>query len=1128
MTETLSPAQSGTESPDPAPARVPAPSPAPTSTSTSASSVTPPPVPVVDISDSDPRITPVLHHMELLRSHGSPLVVRRHGRDLLLVSDLALVTELADEQRFSKFVGPALENVREFVADGLFTAYNDEPNWAKAHDILMPAFSLGSMRTYHPVMLDVARRLIGSWDRDAASATPVDVADDMTRMTLDTIGLTGFGFDFGSFERDGTHPFVEAMVRCLDWAMTKLARVPGTDHTARDAAFRADAAHLAAVVDEVVAARTADAGTSGPDDSGRDTPDARDLLGLMLTATRPSDGPDGTTLDLENIRNQVITFLIAGHETTSGALSFALYHLAKDPSALRLVQREVDELWGDTADPEPSYEDVGRLRHTRQVLNEALRLWPTAPGFQRQARHDTVLGGRLPLSAGQGVLVVTPMLHRDPVWGDNPELFDPARFGPEAEAGRSPHAYKPFGTGERACIGRQFALHEATMLLGMLVHRYRLIDQDDYRLELKQTLTIKPDGFTLTPVRRTPADRAANRAALPAPTVRPAAPSAPAHAAGDARRLPSWVRRGTGLLLLHGSNYGTCRDFAAQLADSAGALGCDTAVASLDEHAGRLPTDRAVVIVAASYNGQPTDDAAAFLRWLERAEPGDVAGVTYAVLGVGDRNWSATYQRVPTLVDERLAALGATRLVDRVAADASGDLTAAVGEFTDALRTALLERHGDPDAVAEPVRTAVDDGPAHTVTEITGGPLDALAARHGMAAMTVTQTASLTDPGHPRAKRLVRLALPEGTTYRTADHLTVLPANDPGLVARAAGLLGVRLDTVLSIAPSRPGGAGGSRGAAIAVDRPLTVRELLTHHVELQDRPTEGQFATLAALNPCPPERAALGALAEDARARAADHRTLLDLVEDHPALRTALTWPVLLDLLPPLRPRHYSVSSAPVTDPRHADLMVSLLDAPARSGRGRRRGTGSGHLHTVRPGDTVFARVQPCREAFRVSPDDHASTPLIMVAAGTGLAPFRGAVADRRALADGGARLAEALCFFGCDGPDTDYLYAEELRAAERAGAVSMRPAFSAAPAGDVRYVQHRIAAEGDEVWALLEAGARVHVCGDGARMAPGVRETLRGLYLRRTPGADEAAAHGWLQSLADRGRYVEDVYAG
>ncbi|PIB03991.1 hypothetical protein B1C81_35160 [Streptomyces sp. HG99] len=157
-------------------------------------------------------------------------------------------------------------------------------------------------------------------------------------------------------------------------------------------------------------------------------------------AVHPSDG---TTLDRENIRHQVITFLIAGHETTCGTLAFALYHLAKHPVALRLVQREVDELWGDTPDPEPTFEDVGRLRLTRQVLNETLRLWPAAPGFGRQACQDTVLGGRIALRAGQGVRIITPMLHRDPAWGDNPEAFDPFRFSPEAKAARSPHAFKP-------------------------------------------------------------------------------------------------------------------------------------------------------------------------------------------------------------------------------------------------------------------------------------------------------------------------------------------------------------------------------------------------------------------------------------------------------------------------------------------------------------------------------------------------------------------------------------------------------------------------------------------------------------------------------------------------------------
>ncbi|MFF3333922.1 cytochrome P450 [Streptomyces sp. NPDC002888] len=1041
-----------------------------------------PGVPVVDISATGPGLTPIQQVMDLMREHGPVLVRRLHGRDALFVSDLDLVSDLADERRFAKHVGPALENVREFTTDGLFTAYNDEPNWAKAHDILMPAFALGSMRTYHPVMLKVAHRLIESWDRAARAGVPVNVPDDMTRMTLDTIGLAGFDYDFGSFERDEPHPFVESMVRCLEWAMTRLARVPGQDHSAADASFRADADYLAQVVDDVIASRT------GTDQSG-----AEDLLGLMLSAEHPADG---TTLDPANIRNQVITFLIAGHETTSGAMSFALYHLAKHPTALRLVQREVDALWGDTADPEPTYDEVGRLTYTRQVLNEALRLWPTAAAFSRHALQDTLLGGRIPLSAGQAVTVLAPMLHRQPVWGDNPELFDPSRFTPEAEAARSAHAFKPFGTGERACIGRQFALHEATMLLAMLVHRYRPSDHADYRLTVKETLTLKPEGFTLTLAPRTAADR--THAPLPGAVPVQVGESV------DTAALPTRVRPGTGALFLHGSNYGTCREFAAQLADEAAAIGCETQVAALDDFAEGLPTDRPVVITAASYNGRPTDDATAFAAWLEDTH--DLSGVTYAVLGVGDRNWAATYQHVPTHVDERLAELGATRLTDRTAADASGDLTGAVRAFTARMRTALLEQYGDPDA------TAPGDEPtaAYEVRALTGGPLDALADRHGLVPMTVTEAYDLTAPGHPRRKRFVRVALPEGTTYRTADHLTVLPANAPALVERAATALGVDLDTVLDIRPTRP------RRDGLAVDRPLTARQLLTHHVELQERPTAAQLAVLSAANPCPPERMALAALT-------GDPRTLVEVIEDFPALRGALDWPHLLDLLTPLRPRHYSISSSPAVDPGHADLMVSLLEAPARSGNGVYRGTGSGHLVDIEPGDTIHARVQPCREAFRID----GTAPVVMVAAGTGLAPFRGAVADRTAALASGAELAPALCYFGCDAPDADFLHAEELRAAEAVGAVSLRPAFSAAPEGEVTFVQHRIAAEADEVWDLLNSGARVYVCGDGSRMAPGVRDAFRMLYRDRTPDSGEADAEQWLDGLIAAGRYVEDVYA-
>ncbi|WP_322871342.1 bifunctional cytochrome P450/NADPH--P450 reductase [Streptomyces goshikiensis] len=1069
--------------------------------------------PVVDVSDTGMTSTPLQTAMGHARRLGPVFVQRFHDRETVFVSSAELVEELSDEQRFVKGIGPALENVREVAADGLFTAYNDEPNWAKAHDILLPAFALTSMRTYHPHMLRVAKRLIGSWDArftaGAGISAPVDVAEDMTRMTLDTIGLSGFGYDFASFERERAHPFVRALVRALAHSQAKLGRVPGADHTAEDAAFAEDAAYLARVVDEVIEQRKASGDTS-----------TDDLLGLMLGSPHPRSGE---VLDEANIRNQVITFLIAGHETTSGALSFALYHLLKNPAVLHLAQAETDALWGDDPDPEPSFEDIGRLRYVRQVLGEALRLWPTAAAFAREARADTVIGGRYPVRAGQRMVVLTPMLHRDPVWGDNVEEFDPDRFAAEAEAARSPHAYKPFGTGERACIGRQFALHEATMLLGMLVHRYRFVDQGRYELRVKETLTLKPDGFTMALGRRTPADRSRNRAALGA--VLPAAHGEDTRAP-DTGACPTRAVAGTTLTLLHGSNFGTCRAYARDLAEAAAELGFATRVAPLDDHRdGGLPTDGPVVVVAASYNGRPTDDAAAFVSWLTQAGPGAAAGVHYAVLGVGDRNWAATYQQVPALIDGRLASAGAARLMDRGEADASGDLAGAVRGFTAALRRTLLERYGDPASVAtSPAEEA--PGPVYEAVEVTGGPLDALARRHGLQPMTVTHTGDLADLGHPagRAKRFLRIALPEGVGYRTADHLAVLPANDPGQVERAARVLGVDPESVLNIRARRSG------RTALPLDRPVSVRELLARFVELQAPVTAGQAAVLAAHNPCPPERAALERIAAEADGAGGAGGTrpgsLVDLVEEHPALRGRLPWPVLLELLEPLRPRHYSISSSPSAGPERADLMISLLEAPHRSGRdGVFRGTGSSYLHRVRPGDTVLARVQPCREAFRVPHDER--TPVIMIGAGTGLAPFRGAIADRRALRAAGAELAPALCYFGCDHPEVDYLHRAELEDADREGAVSMRPAFSLAPEGGVRFVQHRIEAEGEEVWRLTEAGARIHVCGDGSRMAPGVREAFRELYVRYS-GKDASTASEWLRELEAEGRYVEDVYVG
>ncbi|MGV9842315.1 cytochrome P450 [Streptomyces fungicidicus] len=436
------------------------------------------------------RSAPVQDSLKYARRLGPIFRRNAFGKEFVFTWGAGLVADLADESRFAKHVGLGVANLRPVAGDGLFTAYNHEPNWQLAHDVLAPGFSREAMAGYHPMMLAVAERLTEHWDRAAAGGSAVDVPGDMTKLTLETIARTGFGHDFGSFERPRPHPFVTAMVGTLTYAQ-RLNSVPAplTPLLLRGASRRnaADIAHLNRIVDEVVRVRRAGGGSGDGD-----------LLDRMLETAHPETGE---RLSSENVRRQVITFLVAGHETTSGALSFALHYLSRHPDVAARARAEVDRVWGDGE--APGYEQVARLRYVRRVLDESLRLWPTAPAFAREARADTVLGGEHPMRRGAWTLVLTPMLHRDPeVWGADAERFDPDRFDARAARGWAAHTFKPFGTGARACIGRQFALHEATLVLGLLLRRYELRADPAYRLRVTERLTLMPEGLRLWPERR--------------------------------------------------------------------------------------------------------------------------------------------------------------------------------------------------------------------------------------------------------------------------------------------------------------------------------------------------------------------------------------------------------------------------------------------------------------------------------------------------------------------------------------------------------------------------------------------------------------------------------------------------
>nr|WP_296772753.1 cytochrome P450 [Rhodococcus sp. (in: high G+C Gram-positive bacteria)] len=404
------------------------------------------------------------------------------GRQYVLVSGADLVGELCDEDRFVKHVSPAIEGLRSIGGDGLFTAHSYEPNWQKAHDLLRPAFAQSAMRSYHSIMLDVACDLMTHW----RSHDVVDVSPDMTKLTLDTIGRTGFSYSFDSFTRERPHPFVDAMVGVLSHNQRReIVAVPWLADIVFKRADRRNAEnqrYLAEVLDDIVRTRR-DSGTSG---SG-------DLLDIMLDAARDSQNPNA--LSEVNIRQQILTFLIAGHETTSGALSFALYYLSRNPEVLAAARAEVDEVWGSA---QPEFEQVPKLRYVRRVLDETLRLWPTAPAFAREAREDTSIGGLHEMKKGDWAFVLIPGLHRDPVWGDDPDAFDPDRFLSANVRARPGHVYKPWGTGERACIGRQFAIHEAVLVLGKILQQFDFQVDPAYRLKIEERLTLMPKDFRLS------------------------------------------------------------------------------------------------------------------------------------------------------------------------------------------------------------------------------------------------------------------------------------------------------------------------------------------------------------------------------------------------------------------------------------------------------------------------------------------------------------------------------------------------------------------------------------------------------------------------------------------------------
>jgi cytochrome P450/NADPH-cytochrome P450 reductase len=1064
----------------------------------------PPTKPVVGNMLSLDSTAPVQHLARLAKELGPIFWLDMMGAPIVIASGYDIVNELSDEKRFDKAVRGSLRRVRAVGGDGLFTADTKEPNWSKAHNILLQPFGNRAMQSYHPSMVDIAEQLVKKWDRLNAD-DEIDVVHDMTALTLDTIGLCGFDYRFNSFYRRDYHPFVESLVRSLETIMmTRGLPLEKLWMHRRNSDLTADVAFMNKMVDDVIAARRGDG----------DAESRKDMLNAMLTGV---DKATGEQLDDVNIRYQINTFLIAGHETTSGLLSCTLYALLKHPEVLKKAYEEVDRVLGPDLNARPTYQQVTQLTYITQILKEALRLWPPAPAYGIAPLQDEVVGGKYKLKKNTFITVLVLALHRDPkVWGPHPDVFDPENFSREAEKNRPLNAWKPFGNGQRACIGRGFAMHEAALAIGMILQRFKLIDHQRYQMHLKETLTIKPDGFKIKVRPRTDQERGAFAGGTVA--VKPVVATS---------AVPTRARPGhnTPLLVLYGSNLGTAEELATRVADLAEVNGFATKLASLDEYVGKLPEQGGVLIFCASYNGAPPDNATEFVKWLGSGLPKDAfSKVRYAVFGCGNSDWAATYQSVPRLIDEQLAAHGAKNLAARGEGDARGDLDSQFDAWFVKAAPAAVKELG----VDTSFSRSAGDAPLYSVESVAPTTVNAAVALGGASPMKVLVNTELQNRSGPnasdRSTRHIEVQLPEGLKYRVGDHLSVVPRNDPALVDSVARRFGF-----LPADQIRLHVAEGRRGQLPAGDA-VSVGRLLTEFVELQQVATRKQIQIMAEQTRCPVTKPKLLSYVGDDDASMERYRaevllkrkSVFDLLEEFSACE--LPFNAYLEMLSLLAPRYYSISSSPSGDPARCSVTVGVVEGAASSGRGVYKGVCSNYLAGRRAGDTILATVRETKVGFRL-PDDP-RVPIIMIGPGTGLAPFRGFLQERAARKAKGAALGPSLLFFGCRHPDQDFLYADELKAFAAQGITELHTAFSRTE-GPKTYVQDVIAAQKDKVWTLIEQGAIVYVCGDGGKMEPGVKAALMAIY-RERKGADDAAAARWIEEMGTANRYVLDVWAG
>jgi cytochrome P450 len=377
---------------------------------------------------------------------------------------------LVDDHRTFTKQTRGYDLLRLFLGNGLVTSEGDV--WLRQRRIMQPAFHKKRIAGFAELMVRAAEDLVRAWEKPAREGTPIDIAADMMRLTLRVAGETLLSTD----PSDRANAVSEAMAIVLHEANARINAIwspPLEWPIPRNRRYLAAAEALDRIVLDIIEQRR------------RGSEKKDDLLQMLLEAR---DEETGAGMDDRQLRDEVMTMFLAGHETTANALSWTFYLLSRFPSVARALHEEAANVLGDRP---ASAEDLPRLDLARRVIQESLRLYPPVWILGRAPHADVEIGG-YDIPKGSLVFVSPWVTHRHPRFWEDPEGFDPDRWLPERARAMHRHQYFPFSSGPRMCIGAGFAMMEGQLVLATVARRYRLDLVPGHPVEPEPLVTLRP------------------------------------------------------------------------------------------------------------------------------------------------------------------------------------------------------------------------------------------------------------------------------------------------------------------------------------------------------------------------------------------------------------------------------------------------------------------------------------------------------------------------------------------------------------------------------------------------------------------------------------------------------------